>query len=230
MPQSVTRLFLHGSGLGAWVWDRVLPLVPGKNLALDLPSLDEDLTPQACAERIVAELDQLNVADVHVVLHSLSGILAGDLGYCLGRRLHSLTFVAAVIPQPGQSFAGARDFPANLILPVLFAFNKDGIKPTDDMLRKAYGNDLDTADQQLVISRCRPDRPAMDLTKVETPVPDVPAVYVRTTLDQALTPREQAHMIARLNAPHVIDVEAGHLAMLSQPEALSRAVTAMETV
>ncbi len=227
---TATRLFLHGSGMGAWVWERVLPLVRGRNLALDLSSLDRDLTPQASADSIAAELERTGIRDVHVVLHSLSGILAPDLGRVLGPRLRSLTFVAAVVPEPGQSFAEAQGFPVNLILPVLFAFNHDGIKPSDDMLRKAYGNDLSLTDQQLLIDRCRRDRPGMDLTKITAPMPEVPTVYVRTTLDHSLTPAHQDKMIARLKAPSVIDIEAGHMVMLSQPEVLAQAVRALEAV
>ncbi len=230
MSSSATRLFLHGSGTGAWVWDRVLPQVPGNTLALDLPSLDADLTPRQCAEAICQDLDRRGIGDVHLVLHSLSGILAADLGALLGGRLLSLTYVCAVIAAPSQSFAQARNLPAGLILPLLFAFNKDGIKPSDDMLRKAYGNDLSDADIDMVIDRCRRDRPAMDLTRIDGRVPQVPSIYVRTLRDHALPPKEQDHMIARLRGARVIDIDAGHLAMLSQPEALARAVLAMETV
>ncbi len=227
---TTTRLFLHGSGMGAWVWERVLPLVEGSNLALDLPSLDRDLTPQASAKNIVSDLDRRGVTNVHIVLHSLSGILAPDLGQALGSRLHGLTFVAGVVPEPGQSFAEAQGFPVSLILPVLFAFNHEGIKPSDDVLRKAYGNDLSEGDQQMIIDRCLRDRPAMDLTKITAAVPDVPTVYVRTTLDHSLTPSHQDKMIGRLRAPRVIDIDAGHLVMLSQPQALAKAVAAMELV
>lgn len=225
MSASATHLFLHGSGMGAWVWDRVLPHMPGDTLALDLPSLDADLTPRQCAEVLLQDLDRRGAGDIHLILHSLSGVLAGDLGQLLGPRLRSVTYVSAVIAEPGQSFAQARDFPTGLILPVLFAFNKEGIRPSDDMLRKAYGNDLDAADIQLVIDRCRRDRPSMDLTRIEAAVPDVPSVYVRTLRDHALTPKEQAHMIARLTAARVVDIDAGHMVMLSQPQILAQALT-----
>ena len=222
----MTPVLLHGAGTGGWVWERVMAAMSRPALAPDLPTRERDLSPGECAEDVVRDLDRHGVGDVALVLHSLAGVLGGELAVRLGARLRHVIYLAAVIPPDHGSFAQARGFPTALVLRALFAFGKRRLKPTEPMIRKEYGNDLTEEDVRMLVDRIVPDRPRMLLAPVTAPVPVLPATYVRLTLDRSLKPSEQNRMIARLTGPRVVDVEAGHMAPLSRPEAIAAAIEA----
>jgi hypothetical protein len=49
----------------------------------------------------------------------------------------------------------------------------------------------------------------------------IPRTYVRLTLDASLTLNTQNQMINNLGDVEVIDLQAGHMAMISQPRVLA---------
>jgi hypothetical protein len=49
----------------------------------------------------------------------------------------------------------------------------------------------------------------------------VPRTYVRLLQDRSLTLETQDRMIANLEPCDVVDLDAGHMAMITQPEALA---------
>jgi pimeloyl-ACP methyl ester carboxylesterase len=222
-------VLLHGAGTGPWVWDRVISALDMPAVALDLHGRDDGGrddggTPEGCALSLAAEIERFGAESVVVVAHSLAGVLAADLSAKLGPRLRRIVFVSAVVPEPGRSFARTMGFPVRLILPLLFRFNRNGLKPSPAMIRDELCNDLDDADTEMVISRYRPEKPGLFLSRVSAPGPEGPTTYVRSTADRSISPAFQSRMIARLGSPRVREVEAGHLAMLSRPTELARII------
>ena len=58
---------------------------------------------------------------------------------------------------------------------------------------------------------------------------DVPVTYVRLLLDQTLPLEQQDRAIAAVGAvrpPDVVELEAGHMAMVSRPEELAAIINA----
>lgn len=224
MANDVTIVFLHGAGMGPWVWDRVIQELSTPAVALEIPGRSHSATPDNCAAAIAAELDRLGIGPVIVVMHSLAGVLATGLAERLGPRAKRFVFVSAVIPPSGGSFVDALGFMNRQILRVLFKFNPNGLKPSPKMIQHELCNDLEPPDTEEVISRYEPEMPGLYLTPVTATAPIVNATYVKLLKDQSVPPALQDSMIARLDKPLVREIEAGHLVMLSTPMALANLI------
>lgn len=224
MSNEVTILFLHGAGMGPWVWDRVIQELSTPAVALEIPGRTHNATPENCAAAIVTELDRMGIGPVVLVMHSLAGVLAPGLSARLGSRVKRFVFVSAVIPPPGGSFVDALGFMNRQILRILFKFNPNGLKPSPTMIQRELCNDLDPQDTEDVVSRYMAEMPGLYLTPVTATAPIANATYIKLLKDQSVPPTQQNSMIARLDKPLVREIDAGHLAMLSAHTTLANLI------
>ncbi len=224
MSNKTTIVFLHGAGTGAWVWERVINELSVPTIALEVPGRRAGATPEGCAEALAAELDQMGVDSVILVLHSLAGVLAPGLAARLGKRVKRLVFLSAVIPPSDGSFVDALGFVNRLILSILFKFNPQGLKPSPEMIRAELCNDLDPQDSDEMIARFTPEMPGLYLIPVGKFSPLPHATYIKLLKDQSVSPEQQNSMLARLAQPVVRELETGHMAMVSAPAALAKLI------
>lgn len=211
-----TFVLLHGAGVGAWVWDKVMAEMSATSLALDVPGRRPGVTPEECASDLVAELDRRGVEGVVLVAHSLAGVLVPAMAQRLKMRLHRCIYVSGVVPPNGRAFVDAFPLVNRLVLRSLFRFNPDGLRPSPKMIRKELCNDLDAEMTAEVVSKYAAEFPGLYLTPVGE-LPMLHTTYIRLLNDQSVTPALQNRMIARLGSPRVRELNAGHLAMLSMP-------------
>lgn len=212
MPRDL--LLLHGAGLGAWIWDRVLPhlLLPAR--ALDLPGRGDgtpldDVTIEQSAERVLERLGD----DTAIVGHSFGAMIALAAA---ARKKASVIAVGGMVPESGKSFVSILPFPQRLFLPVMLRRAHDGIALPAGLVRKQYCNDLDHATTELVLRRMSREAPRLYLDPVHWS-PHAPA-YVKLLRDEALKPKQQDRMIERMHATRVETLRSGHLPMLGQPQ------------
>jgi pimeloyl-ACP methyl ester carboxylesterase len=218
-----TVVLLHGAGVGAWIWDRVTPLISAPTFSLDVPGRSRDATPATCASSIVDTLDGRGISRVVLVMHSLAGVLAGELGKRLHDRLATCIYVSAVIPGEGSTFVKAVGLPGRLLLPLLFRMKPNGLRPSASMLRKELCTDLVEQDCAMILQRYEAEFPGLYLSPVAGP-PACRSAYVRLLKDASLSPARQSTMIGRLHIPQVWEIDAGHLAMLSRPKELAAVI------
>jgi len=98
---------------GGWCWREVRRRLSGNGHEVYAPTLTgqgdrrQGLTPEVGIATHVADLTELlwfeDLRDVHLVLHSYAGVLAGPAAEHAAGRLASVTFLAAFIAGPGQS-------------------------------------------------------------------------------------------------------------------------------
>jgi len=223
-PERPTILLLHGAGTGAWVWERVVPILSAPALALDVPSRLKGVTPDLCADQLVRDLDDRHVGHVLLVVHSLAGVLAGPLASRLGPRLRHMVFVGAVIPRSGGSFVDELPLPNRLIVNTLFFFNRSGLKPSASMIRRELCKDLSGADAATVVERYEPEWPGLYLTPASSSRVPSRAAYVKLLNDKTLPIKQQDRAIRQIDSPRIYELAAGHLPMLGAPEDLAKIV------
>jgi pimeloyl-ACP methyl ester carboxylesterase len=131
-----------------------------------------------------------------------------------------------VVPATGQSVV---DVLAALSPEAAEAAARLGPPVTDDgrfhpdLARAMFCNDMDDELTSYTLDRMVPEAvgaiaaPA-DLTGLASLVP---RTYVRLLRDAAIVPAAQDHMIANLGGADVVDLDAGHMAMISQPDGLA---------
>lgn len=225
MANGVTIVFLHGAGMGSWVWERVMEVLATPTVALDIPGRTVGATPDSCAAILVAELDRRGVDSVVLVLHSLAGVLASGLSTRVGPRLKHCVFIGAIIPPSGGSFVDALGLLDRLILRILFRFNPNGLKPSSAMIRRQLCNDLSPEDVDMVVTRYEAEMPGLYLTSAGALPSLLRCTYIKLLKDQCIPPPQQDAMIKRLVSPVVREIDAGHLVMLSAAGDLARLLT-----
>jgi hypothetical protein len=86
-----------------------------------------------------------------------------------------------------------------------------------------YGNDLDDDQLSWMLAHSLPEagRVLLDPCDLSGLAHPIPRTWIRLTRDQAGTLEMQDRFISNLGGAEVIDLEAGHMAMISQPAALA---------
>lgn len=107
-----TFVLVHGAMHGGWCWRDVRHRLSGNGHEVYAPTLTgqgdrrQGLTPQVGIAAHVADVTDLiwfeDLRDVHLVLHSYAGVLAGPVAEQVAGGLASVTFLAAFIARPGQ--------------------------------------------------------------------------------------------------------------------------------
>jgi pimeloyl-ACP methyl ester carboxylesterase len=108
-----TFVLVHGAMHGGWCWRDVQRLLTARGHDVHRPTLTGQgdrragLSPEVGVETHVADLEELlwfeDLTDVHLVLHSYAGVLAGPLAERSGERLASVVYLGAFVTAPGQS-------------------------------------------------------------------------------------------------------------------------------
>jgi pimeloyl-ACP methyl ester carboxylesterase len=108
-----TFVLVHGAMHGGWCWSDVRRSLAARGHDVYTPTLTgqgdrrQGMVPAIGVNTHITDVDDLlwfeDLTDVHLVLHSYAGVLAGPLAERVGHRLASIVFLAAFVTAPGQS-------------------------------------------------------------------------------------------------------------------------------
>jgi pimeloyl-ACP methyl ester carboxylesterase len=220
-------VLVHGAGMGANCWDRLLPLLAGPAIAVDLPGrgsrADVPLTSMNLDDCAKAILD--DVADVPdgivLVAHSFAGVSVPRVMAELAPRLRHVVFLSAVVPPDGTSVLDQID-PA--VQEAVRASTASGIYAQErEGARMMLCNDMDAEQTEWTLDRVVDDSAALLTEQVDLSglSADVPRTYVRLTNDACYSPGLQERSAA-LVAGDVKFLDTGHMAMVSAPDRLAK--------
>ncbi len=107
-----TFILVHGAMHGGWCWRDVRTRLSARGHDVHTPTLTgqgdrrAELTPDIGVSTHVDDLAELlwfeDLHDIHLVLHSYAGVLAGPLAEREGDRLASVVYLGAFVTAPGQ--------------------------------------------------------------------------------------------------------------------------------
>jgi pimeloyl-ACP methyl ester carboxylesterase len=227
----VTPLVLvHGGSFAASCWDLVVPLVDGPVIAVDLPGRGahpaplDTVTLAGGARSMVADIDAAGFDDVVLVGHSLAGCyLPGAIGL-LGDRVRHAVFVACTVPSHGASALDMLDASIREMAQAAMDSGSAGGTLDLDIARLVFGNDLDDAQFEWMAERMVPEAPGV----IGEPVDLAPLrsgsfgrTWVRPVLDAIVDPARQLDFAGNVGDCEVVDLDAAHMCMISQPAALA---------
>jgi pimeloyl-ACP methyl ester carboxylesterase len=218
-------VLVHGGGFDSRCWDLVVPLLDAPVLSVDLPGRGRrpaDLgavTLASCAAAIVEDVDAAGYDEVVLVGHSLAGCSMPAAIGLLGDRVRHAVFVACTVPADGTSCIDTLD-PS--IQEMARAAAESGATGTLDpaIAAAVFGNDLDEAQLSWCLERLVAEAPLLTLEPVDlAPLRSAaPArTWIRTLQDAIVAPDKQLRFAANVGDVDILDLDAAHMCMISQP-------------
>ncbi|HXW33317.1 MAG TPA: alpha/beta hydrolase [Acidimicrobiales bacterium] len=228
MPDPFTPLVLvHGGSFAGSCWDLVVTRLRGPVLAVDLPGRGvhpaplDSLTIAAAAESVAADIDAAGFDDVVLVGHSLAGCSMPTTIGLLGDRVLHAVFVACTVPENGKS---CLDTLPSEVKAMVREDIRTPVGVLDEASAKAFfGSDLDQEQFKWCRERMVPEGldlvlEPVDLTPLRSPFP---RTWVRTLRDAIIDPEDQLRYAENAGNCEIIDMDAGHMCMISKPAELA---------
>lgn len=219
-----TFVLIHGTWLGGWAWDRVLPFLREAGhqvFAPDLPglggdahSVHADIDPFVHAAAIVDLLDAEDLRDVVLVGHSYGGIVAQQAS--ASDRVARVVFVDAFLPETGESAFDLLPWLADAFTPV------DAERPwlIAPLSPAVLGIEAD-ADAAWLTENMTPMPLATHTTGGVRPENAVPGTYISCVAQPIMA--EMADR-ARGRGYDVVSIPTVHLPMITHPELLAETI------
>ncbi|HEY7440493.1 MAG TPA: alpha/beta hydrolase [Acidimicrobiia bacterium] len=233
-----TFVLIHGGGSSARFWDRLLPLLDGNALAVDMPGRGgkpADFATLTVDEEVASVLADIRSAvpsgPIVLVAHSSGGLLVPGLVAGLeGRVVHIVLCAALVPPEGGEGLDCMKPRHAEGLRLAAEAAAAEGTSitlpgaPEDpESARAVYGGDpLDDETLAFIVDPVRyvPDTVHHYFQPVHWSLAgSVPVTYIITERDRPIPLALQEEMLARLpHPPRIVRVDSGHLLPVTDPE------------
>ena len=235
----VTFVLVHGGGFAGSCWDLLAPLLDRPTVAVDLPGRGSrpahpaDVSVGDYVEAVTAEIVSGNLTDVVLVGHSMAGIVLPGVMGRIPERLGRVVFLASAVPAQGQTVAEILSTLGPVAAEVAVRLGDEAMTQNGalhpDLARAMFCNDMDASQTAFTLGRLVPE----SLNVINEPVDlsglqhHVPKTYVRLLQDASIVPEAQDAMIANLGDCDVVDLDAGHMAMISRPKELAALLNAL---
>ncbi|HEY1516005.1 MAG TPA: alpha/beta fold hydrolase [Solirubrobacteraceae bacterium] len=234
-------LLVHGAFGRAACWDRVVPGLRAAGHAaeaIDLPGAGDDPTPVAqitldrYAQRVCEALSEGPPA--MLVGHSMGGMVITQAAARCPDRIERLVYVAAFLPQDGQSLIDITQLPeaagdqvqANLVVegdPPVATFPPEAVREA-----LCHCADDEQAAWSASIRGSQPVAPFTHPVALGGPDADafaaLPRAYVICLQDRAVKPALQRRMLEAAGCDPVIEIDTDHSVWASRPDELAAAL------
>ena len=231
MQQDTQFILIHGAGLGAWIWRDVISRLKYPTLALEFPNRNKrndskhESTAKLKFEDYISSLKKQIETGSHpksklvIVAHSIGGVLGLKLAEEFKDRMNGFIGISASIPKEGGSFVSALPYPNKIIISIVMKLF--GTLPPGMSIKHGLCEDLTPEQTEEIIENYSPESEDLYFSRTNAKLPNVSRLYIRLENDKEFDVPTQNRMISHLSPDHIIDLESGHLPMLSQPKTLA---------
>lgn len=219
-------VFIHGAGLGAWIWRDVVSNLKYPYAAIDFPGrgknsslTTKNLSLESYVNTILSDIDQFKPNNIVLVVHSMGGIVGLEVNHLRKDRIIGFVALGAVIPSNNGSFISSLPFPNKLIMKILISFT--GTWPPVSDIRNGICSDLGEKLKSEVMENFVPESKFLFFEKISNYFPVSNSLYVYLKNDKEFGDIIQRNTIPNLHTNLIIEMESGHLPMLSKPKELA---------
>jgi pimeloyl-ACP methyl ester carboxylesterase len=216
-PKARNVVLVHGLFADGSCWTEVIARLQAKGL--NATAVQNPLTTLpdavAAAERVLARQDGPTV----LVGHSFSGMIVTEAG--VHPNVSALVYVAARAPDAGEDYTAlAKTYPTPPASAGI-VFDGDEGRLGEAAFLRDFAGDLPEAKAKVLYAVQQPFQKAL-LTGKTTHAAwrSKPSWYAVSTDDRTINPDLERFMAKRMGAT-IIEVKASHLALISQPDAIS---------
>src|SRR6056297_1007672 len=104
-------VFLHGAGLGSWIWEDIISKMEYPSLAIDFPGRGnnnniktKNLSLNEYVKSVLSDIDQFRSDKLIIVAHSISGNVALEIAHRRENRIYGFVAISAAIPTKNNSY------------------------------------------------------------------------------------------------------------------------------
>jgi pimeloyl-ACP methyl ester carboxylesterase len=219
-PKTRNVVLVHGLFADGSCWSEVIARL--QKAGLNATAVQNPLTtlPEAVAsaERVLARQDGPTV----LVGHSFSGMIVTEAG--MHPNVSALVYVAARAPDAGEDYTAlAKTYPTPPASAGI-VFDGDEGRLSEAAFLHDFAGDLPEAKAKVLYAVQEPFHKAL-LTGKTTQAAwrSKPSFYAVSTEDRTINPDLERFMAKRMSAK-TIEVKASHLALISQPDAITNLI------
>ena len=239
---------VHGAGQGAWSWGRVwgyltAPVEHPPSLyktrranrvyPLDLPGHGADaegdtgdVRLEECVQAILRVIERQGLKDVVVVAHGFAASIVIQASTQLQEPPKRIVLLAGMVPQQQRSMVSVLPSRARIGFKALSAMSGlvgKGLKLPRGVIYNQLCNGMDPMEVVHSLGHFGPIPTKVMTTKVslEQAEPPSPVTYVVLSQDKVLPPDLQYRMARRVPGAEVVNLDACHQVMLSNPKELA---------
>jgi pimeloyl-ACP methyl ester carboxylesterase len=240
-PAAKNYVLVHGAWQAPYVWDSVKTLLvnEGNNVTVvQLPGHGSDQTDPSTISLNLYTTTVLNAMSqipgkVILVGHSLGGMIISSVAEQAPSKIEKLVYLAGYLPASGQSLFGLAqtDPDSELGQPNALIFSSDGltVDVAHNDIVSTFIQDGTPRVQNLVLQNYRAE-PSIPLNQTVTLTAanfgSVNKVYIKTLMDNAVSPYLQNKMIAAApGVSAVYQINTSHSAHLAKPDSVAILLT-----
>lgn len=219
-------VLLPGGGMGAWIWERLTPLLSYPVVAVDrrVGEVHGRVTIGDCADYVASLMRESGVREAILVAHSGAGIVAPAVGDRTDAVKH-IAFVSANIPAEGTNALHGLPFAVRVLNAVVIRFVTKPVpaRSREKMLRSHFLNASAEDVVEFVLKQeIRPEPPCAAFERVRrNGGPRIPGTFVKLLRDRTISEEGQERMIANYGGMESAVIDADHMVMLSRPGELA---------
>jgi pimeloyl-ACP methyl ester carboxylesterase len=171
------------------------------------------------------DLEQADVSDAVLVGHSMAGLcMPGVIGRAHDRIRH-VVFTSCAVPPDGGSLV---DLLPSEVVEIVNAMEPSsaGASLTRDEVVAMQCYDMDDEQTAFTVDIVVPEAywPVRDPVSLDGLRHAVPRTWIKLLRDRTFVPDEQDKMAARAGCGDVVEIDSGHMAMISHPAELAAAL------
>ncbi|MCH5583600.1 alpha/beta hydrolase [Shimazuella sp. AN120528] len=219
MNQTKGLVFIHGAGLHSSIWSEVSTQMNYPVLQLAFPT--KSTKKRTLEDYIYFMQQQVEAWEVEkfvIVAHSIGGLLGLRFANIFQDRAVGFVAIGAAIPQQGSSFLSIFPFAKQLLMKIML--HVFGTRPPKSVIRRGLCNDLTNDQADEIVNSFNPESIHLYIDRLGDSIPDIEKIYVKLMNDQEFPPLLQDQMIANLLPQRIVELETGHLPMVSNPNQL----------
>ncbi len=234
----MTFLLVHGGAHTGACWSRLTPHLEAEAIAPDLPGRGARPAPllelriDDWVDAIVQETEGQRDERVVLVGHSLAGMSLPRVAARIPDRLAHLVFVSCTVPPEGRA-------PVDMLEPEIRALARSQEAQAEPSVipeaaaRAMFCSDMDEAQTRFALDGLVPEAPGPihEPSRLTGLARGVPMTWIRLLRDTVVPPAQQDFYVETIRAiapVEVVDLDAGHDAMISRPEALAGILNGIE--
>ena len=213
-------VFVHGLFADGSCWSKVIAHLQQKGV--NCTSVQNPLTSlheaSEAAQRAIASQSGPTV----LVGHSFSGMIVSEVG--LDPKITSLVYVAARAPDAGEDYTAlAKNYPTPPATAGII-FDDDWGQLSEQAFLHDFAGDLPPKEARVLYAAQQPFKKSLTTEKTTNAAwRTKPTFYAVSTQDRTINPDLERFMAKRMGAK-TIEINASHLALISQPDAITNLI------